>query len=246
MEYLCKYCGRAFAKKYNCTRHECKCECNPIRIAETENLTFECRYCHKLCKNNNVLRNHERMCPCNESRVYISHTVGLSPWNKGLTKKTDMRLKKQGETYSSRVKAGIIKLAMSGKQHTDETKQKMSASHKNQWSNGKSIFATAREHRRSYPEEYFASIFLNAQQNYHVLRYFLDFAWPDKKIYVEVDGEQHYTKTGIQHDKERTDNLIDAGWICVARVRWKEFKKMSPDSKRMFVDNILHDINEFK
>lgn len=50
----------------------------------------------------------------------LSH-LGKIPWNKGLTKKTDPRLKKQGLSHSKKMK---------GKKHTEETKLKMSIARK--------------------------------------------------------------------------------------------------------------------
>jgi len=38
----------------------------------------------------------------------FSPTKGMSPWNKGLTKETDERVKKNGETFSKRVTNGTI------------------------------------------------------------------------------------------------------------------------------------------
>lgn len=242
-ELTCKHCGKPFLKKFNCKRHELTCKANPINLV---NINWVCRHCGKSCKNDNSLRNHERLCPSNTTRNYVSYTIGHVAWNRGLTKDTDARVKQYGETYSSRVKEGIITMAMTGKHHSGETKAKMSESHKKQWTNGESIFATAREHRRSYPEEYFAGIFDDAKQNYHVLRYFLDFAWPDKKIYAEVDGEQHYTKQGILHDTERTNMLESIGWKCIARIRWKDFKRMSDEQKKMFIETLISKINDIK
>ena len=247
-ECICRYCGKALSKPFNCKRHELTCKANPNRIVvvvpiRVENL--ECRHCHKICKNINSLRNHERLCPQNAERHYISYTLGMQAWNKGLTKNTDERVKSRGETYSKRVKAGLIKIAMKGKRHTDETKKKMSEAHKKHWTNGESIFATAREHRRSYPEAYFSTIFSDAKQNYHVLRYYLDFAWPNKKIYVEVDGEQHYTENGLRHDKERDGLLKSAGWECIERIRWKVFKQLNDEQRKLFVNKIIDKIMNF-
>lgn len=104
---------------------------------------------------------------------------------------------------------------------------------------GISIFVTARENRKSYPEEYFEKIFSTAERNYHVDRYFLDFAYPDKKFYVEVNGEQHYTEDGVKHDKLRTEILESLGWICIERIRWKEYIKLDSAEKIRYVNSIL-------
>lgn len=53
----------------------------------------------------------------NRSKEYI-------PWNKGLTKETDERVKKSSETYKNNYKAGKFKIL--GHSHTTETKDKLS------------------------------------------------------------------------------------------------------------------------
>ena len=71
-----------------------------------------CKYCGKECKNLNSLRNHERLCKLNPNKQESSwvkyNLVKENVWNKGLTKEIDNRVKQQGQTYSQRVKDGII------------------------------------------------------------------------------------------------------------------------------------------
>lgn len=47
-------------------------------------------------------------------------------WNKGLTKEIDNRLKKAGNIYSAKVKAGLIIPPMLGRHHTEAVKQYLS------------------------------------------------------------------------------------------------------------------------
>ena len=71
-----------------------------------------CKYCGKECKNLNSLKQHEIRCKENPNHINIIKTNGNTKhhvsWNKGLTKETDDRVKRQGRTFSQRVKAGII------------------------------------------------------------------------------------------------------------------------------------------
>ena len=75
-----------------------------------------CKYCGKECKNENSHRNHERTCPKNPNRNYKNGMTGKTAWNKGLTKETDERVKKYGETFSEKCKNGQIKVWVKGKQ----------------------------------------------------------------------------------------------------------------------------------
>jgi predicted transcriptional regulator of viral defense system len=49
-----------------------------------------------------------------------------------------------------------------------------------------------------------------------------DFAWPDRKIVVETDGERtHRTRGAFQTDRRRDQRLIAAGWRVI-RTTWKQ------------------------
>ena len=99
----------------------------------------------------------------------------------------------------------------------------------------------------SYCEKYFKDILNNAnleyKQNYYQCGYFLDFAFPEKHIYFEVDGEQHYVdKRIIEHDIKRTKILSDNGWRCLFRIRWSKYQKLSKDKKEIFIKKIIEKI----
>lgn len=131
------------------------------------------------------------------------------------------------------------KIKIKGHKTSDETKKKLSdAAIKNlsgthcNWLNK----------RKSYAEEYFETIFTDAETQHQVGRYTLDFAWTKSKIYVEVDGEQHYTKEGLEHDKIRTEFLIEKGWRLLKRIRWSEFQKLSKIERENEINRLLQTI----
>ena len=101
---------------------------------------------------------------------------------------------------------------------------------------------------RSYAEQSWYNIFTNDLgkgtflNNYFVKKYWLDFAWPDKKIYFEVDGRTHFTEKGILHDKERTEFLEKEGWTLIGRCNWSEYQKLSKEDKISFVKDIENKI----
>lgn len=51
----------------------------------------------------------------------------------------------------------------------------------------------------------------------------MDFAFVDKKIDVEIDGEQHYRPESIEHDNKRDTYLNNNGWI-IYRISWLELR----------------------
>lgn len=167
------------------------------------------------------------------------HLRGHSSWNKGLTKETDDRIAKYAKTNSDRHSGENS--SWYGRKHSDETKKRISETQKINY-RGKSCFATAREHRKSYAEQYFDTIFTNAEKNYHVDRFFLDYAWPETKTYIEVDGEQHYTEEGIKRDAERTSILESVGWKCIKRIRWSDYQKLSFTEKEEFLKSLNSEV----
>lgn len=77
----------------------------------------------------------------------------------------------------------------------------------------------------------------NYVYQYRVLKYSLDFAWPTKKLYIEIDGGQHkYTE---EYDNIRDNALKENGWIGL-RIPWLYFynypKETIKDIKN-FIDN---------
>ena len=211
---------------------------------------YICNFCRKLCKNGNSLRNHERLCKENPERqesswVKFNHERGA--WNKGLTKETDERLLKASKTLSDGYKSGRLINANLGKQHADEEKKNLSEKRKQfLMKNPDKVPYLLNHHSKgdSYPEKYFKEVFDNEKieykQNYYQIGYFLDFAWPDKKIYLEIDGEQHYVdKRIVEHDKVRTENLKNEGWQCIERIRWSEYQKLNESEKKNYLKMIF-------
>lgn len=106
---VCKYCGREISKS-NMSKH----------IRSHENGNFEkyvnksryqldhsdlfCKFCGKECKSTNSLCQHEIRCKDNPSRLIVCNNKfsnkGRTAWNKGLTKETDERVRKNGESVS--------------------------------------------------------------------------------------------------------------------------------------------------
>ena len=74
----------------------------------------------------------------------------------------------------------------------------------------------------SYPEQYFIDLFSNEGYKNYIRelpfkKWFIDFAFQDKKIAIEIDGKQH--KYRKDKDEEKDKNLIESGWK-VFRIEW--------------------------
>lgn len=99
----------------------------------------------------------------------------------------------------------------------------------------------------SYPEKWFMRVLKNEfslekdkdyimELPFH--RFSLDFAWPNKKICIEIDGEQHERfQEQKNRDIEKDKLLKEEGWIEL-RKSWKEIFN-SPKSFIEEVRNII-------
>ncbi len=139
---------------------------------------------------------------------------------------------------------------LNGSIMSDETKSKISLSNKNQilsdgtkdkisesmkkahsegraWNIGKSRW----KNLPSYPESFFMKVieneFLdkNFVYEYPIGIYSFDFAWPHKKKYIEIDGEQHFRfKEYFERDVKKDKLATDFGWQGL-RISWKDLYK---------------------
>ena len=231
-EWLCQYCGKPYFRQSCKTKHEAHCDLNPNGIPYKTNRT------HKT---------NQRYAIIDGKRKLISG----SAWNKGLTDKTDARLKQCHDTLRNGYKSGRLKGTCAGKKLSYETKQKISTKMKQFCIEHPDRVPYVLNHHRngdSYPERYFKHIFsfikVPYQQNLPTCGYFLDFAWEKSKIYVEIDGEQHYVDPRIvEHDSIRSKNLDTAGWKCVQRVRWSTYRSLSKDKRKEYIADLLKNIN---
>lgn len=100
---------------------------------------------------------------------------------------------------------------------------------------------------RSYAEQYFYDAFTNAKIEFQnnvwlCRRYCVDFLFGN--YYFEVDGEQHFTEKAIEHDKEREAFLLEHGYICIKRCRWREFRKLPFEDKANYINGLVTQLAE--
>lgn len=91
---------------------------------------YKCKYCGKICKKFGV-KNHERFCKLNPNRIdspITSYNKNKKhAWNKGLTKETDERVRKNGESIKESYKSGKVKSWCDGlTKETDERLKNLS------------------------------------------------------------------------------------------------------------------------
>lgn len=132
---------------------------------------------------------------------------------------------------------------------SDDAKQKIPASMKKAHAEGRAhnIGECRWNNEPSYPEQWFMKVLKNEfglekdkdyKMEFPFHKFSLDFAWPDKKLCIEIDGEQHEKfQEQKQRDIEKDQLLKEEGWTEL-RKSWKEIFNSTKEFIKE-VENIL-------
>ncbi len=91
----------------------------------------------------------------------------------------------------------------------------------NNWQDSK------KNHNASYPEIFFIKVIQNEFDDknyvseYRFYQYSIDFAWPQKKLAIEIDGKQHEYENQKISDLNKDKLLNEQGWK-VLRIKWSD------------------------
>lgn len=141
---------------------------------------------------------------------------------------------------------------MKRKKLSDEMKEKIRNGRVKFLQENKNQHGAWNKSKKTYLEEWFDALLrdneiytkYNIKYNYSVYPYFLDFAFIDLMLDVEVDGKFHYTcKSNIEHDQKRNAYLEDKGWK-VFRISIDEVNKNSEAIKEEFL-KYLEEYNDY-
>lgn len=187
---------------------------------------YNCKYCGKICKNKISLSNHERLCKENPNRQlspFIKYNKSNKKYKNQFDKANKLNLPKPLVNEN-------FKYSWVNKHHTDEQKQKISKSMKIAHIEGRAynIGKCRWNNEPSYPEKWFMEVIDNEFKNKNYIReytfykYSLDFAWPNIKKCIEIDGEQHERFENYKQRDILKDSLLnDNGWK-ILRIKWKD------------------------
>lgn len=210
---VCELCGQEISKS-NYTKHLKRHKEHPETFKDYSwKLTHDgltCQYCGKEYKNRNSLCNHERLCPKNPQRSEYIHegfnNVGHIAWNKGLTKETDIRVRKNAESVKKTWESGLIQY---NNRITPEIRNKISntcleKSRKGEWHTslarnmhheykGFDLHGTWELKYAMYLDEQGINWYRNKERFEYLyegkLHYYTpDFYLPDSDEYVEIKG----------------------------------------------------------
>lgn len=106
--------------------------------------------------------------------------------------------------------------------HTDETKVKIREK-RLRWMKEHPEETAWRQSNMSYPEKCLFALLNDSGlsdrflivREYSVYPYFIDFAFVDEKVAVEIDGSQHLLPDRVEKDKSKDDLLLSLGWRVI-------------------------------
>lgn len=135
-----------------------------------------------------------------------------------------------------------------GHRHTEETKKIISEKMKIAHAEGRAgTYPTRKNCSMSYPERWFVEVaeregitgFVRELKFY---RFFLDFAWPEKKFCIEIDGEQHQRFENRKINDQEKDRLLkEEGWTEI-RVSWSWLSK----NVNRFIEAVKNNLNSLE
>jgi len=211
-----------------------------------------CLHCNKEYSDRGI-RYHERYCKDNPNKSIPPKKT--DKWKQSMKDKAEngtarnnwTKARENGEEYimsdETRQKLREVNL---GKKLTDEHKKKISVSRTAYLKENPDKVPYVLNHYskgKSYPEKYWKEILDNNniqyEEEYRISLYSLDFAIVDKKIDLEIDGDQHYLdKRIVESDKRRTKYLEENGWTVI-RVKWSDYQKLNLEERVMYVNNLI-------
>lgn len=207
---LCSYgCGRPW--KFKLKRKYC-CEDSYNKCPEVRRKNGE--------------KQKKRILKSQINGTYRNGMLGKISWNNGLSKETDIRIKKSASVLKAKYDSGEFKGSFVNKHHTKESKIKMSISRKLFLKNNPN------KHSWKYHNKYISHPCEKLKQllkDKNILfteeyspkecnkNYSLDIAFPDRKLAIEVNGQQHYNsnKSLKEYYQNRHDELELLGWTII-------------------------------
>jgi len=244
----CEFCSKKYigrSAKVNLSKHIVYCLDNPNSIK------YKCDRCDREFDKRNALNGHKKSCgkPKKDKKkkdkkikCKYCNIVELNPFKLG-AHIIHCKENPDYEIIKKKINDGKI-----GRKPSDETKKKISESRKKYLLENpdKVPYLLNHSSKESYPEKYFSEVFINegieVQRYFRIGLYELDFCVIDKKIDIEIDGDQHYLdKKIVESDKKRNEFLEEKGWEVI-RIRWSEYQKMNDVSKRNLIEEIKNKI----
>jgi len=249
----CEFCNKEYkgsSAKSNIAKHKIHCSLNPVGIK------YKCDLCDKEFENRHAIIAHKKGCgKAKKKRNYKKPKEERITTCKFCGYENENYFKLGGHVTTCKLNPNyenrIVRLTEIGKdkKHTEETKKKISIARIKYLTENpdKVPYLLNHSSKESYPEKYFTEVFENEglliTKKYRIKLYELDFCIPEKKIDIEIDGNQHYYDDKIvESDKRRTKFLEENGWDII-RINWANYQSMTYEGKSDYVKELKGYIN---
>lgn len=184
---------------------------------------WECPFCNAIFESRNKLQKHRKELHNNQNLTTIINICYCQYCNKEFK---HLSSKSCHEKYC-KLNPNHIKAKSLGRPLSKEVKQRLSLIQKERVKQGLNHgWMTCHSSKKSYPEEFFTNAIENEFDDknyvYNLLfyQYRLDFAWPHKKLCIEIDGSQHQRNIKQkQSDIKKDIKLNENGWK-ILRIKW--------------------------
>lgn len=210
--YKCEKCQIELTNKGSLVSHQNSCKLTPEKIVEIKDKYLNDLYSIK-----------ELKIEYNLSSSIVERIL------KGITRST-----------SEARKIAIVKYPF---KHSEESKQKLRIARLNYMKEHPENTAW-RKSNMSYPEKLFNDELLNKEfdkkflieRELSVFPYFIDFAFINEKLAIEIDGSQHLLEERKLKDEEKDKLLISLGWKVI---------RFSENEIKTNLENVFIKILEF-
>lgn len=250
LKFECE-CGKKFETKIQRGRHRIRCkvykELHPTnnnsekytdryKISDTE---YQCE-CGKIFTKNNIFSFCGHLHNC---RKHLKENnlpfPSYNKWEHYTEEEKQKDIQKAKETRKKKMDEGLYKPSFKGKHHTEKTKQKMREK-RLKFMKENSEKTAWRQSNFSYPEQQFFKFLeekeytkkFNIQREFSVFPYYIDFAFVDIKLAIEIDGSQHLLEDRKQRDMKKDKILKENGWKVIriseklVRTDWNEMQNI--------------------
>lgn len=210
---ICKFCNKQIKNLASFNRHEIKC--NFIKDVSHQII-------YDYCENFYSIKKLRKKYKLQDDDIYI--ILG----NKKRTRSESSKLRKV--LYPENIK------------HTEETK-KILREKRLEFMKNNPDKTSWRQKNLSYPEKLFLNkiIEMGLDKKYLICRefssfpYFVDFAFINELVAVEIDGSQHLLPERIESDLKKDLQLINNGWIVI---------RISENQIKTNINNVIENILE--
>ena len=222
--FMCEFCNREFDTKNACNSHRGKCKQNPNY--KYKEVPYEVR------------KHHSDVMKGKVSEPFVNCKCSFC--NRNFTRKSAKTIH---EKYCKQNENRVVYI-----QHlqSEETKRKISEGMRKAHNEKRAgTFPTRKNCEHSWPEKWLINVlkrelgFIECkdyQTEFYFYKQFLDFAWVEKKLCIEIDGEQHNRfQDRIDADKRKDENLKKEGWKLL-RINWSYVCNNTQDSIKQIVD----------